>query len=377
MQINNGLSPDMGMFVVAPAATFLHHHSGFNGGQPQHYHSQSPSGFIGFDGGSTPALGVGVGVIPLAADDLFVNTCNRGRGNGGGFQLWQNQQASAAVAAADAAEGYNSPRASVTDNDYTKKGNEAGVELQHTQGSTCVDRQEFPPVHGGGNGIECVGFSSSAAAATCQDCGNQAKKDCIHQRCRTCCKNRGLPCSTHVKSTWVPAARRRERHLYSNSAVTASCSQSASSGAKKPRLVLGNQSQTSHTSTSNNTAATATTGDSGGGSMPKQVTAPAEFRCVRVSPMDGGEDDEYAFQAVVRIGGHVFKGFLYDQGLDPGESSGKAVNRSEQFNTATSPPIVAASSESHDIYGGDAATSAEVGMLGIGGSNFGLGNLFQ
>jgi LRP1 type putative zinc finger protein len=45
----------------------------------------------------------------------------------------------------------------------------------------------------------------------CQDCGNQAKKDCPHSRCRTCCKSRGFPCNTHVKSTWVSAAKRRER----------------------------------------------------------------------------------------------------------------------------------------------------------------------
>ena len=45
----------------------------------------------------------------------------------------------------------------------------------------------------------------------CQDCGNQAKKDCPHLRCRTCCKSRGFQCQTHVKSTWVPAAKRRER----------------------------------------------------------------------------------------------------------------------------------------------------------------------
>lgn len=45
----------------------------------------------------------------------------------------------------------------------------------------------------------------------CQDCGNQAKKDCVHLRCRTCCKSRGFQCQTHVKSTWVPAAKRRER----------------------------------------------------------------------------------------------------------------------------------------------------------------------
>lgn len=52
---------------------------------------------------------------------------------------------------------------------------------------------------GGGGGISC------------QDCGNQAKKDCQHMRCRTCCKSRGFQCQTHVKSTWVPASKRRER----------------------------------------------------------------------------------------------------------------------------------------------------------------------
>lgn len=53
--------------------------------------------------------------------------------------------------------------------------------------------------------------SSSGGGVSCQDCGNQAKKDCIHMRCRTCCKSRGFDCQTHVKSTWVPAAKRRER----------------------------------------------------------------------------------------------------------------------------------------------------------------------
>lgn len=58
-------------------------------------------------------------------------------------------------------------------------------------------------------------FAGAAAAAAggmnCQDCGNQAKKDCAYLRCRTCCKSRGFQCQTHVKSTWVPAAKRRER----------------------------------------------------------------------------------------------------------------------------------------------------------------------
>jgi LRP1 type putative zinc finger protein len=55
---------------------------------------------------------------------------------------------------------------------------------------------------------------STGGGVSCQDCGNQAKKDCVHMRCRTCCKSRGLDCPTHVKSTWVPAAKRRERQQH-------------------------------------------------------------------------------------------------------------------------------------------------------------------
>lgn len=399
MQINHGLTPDMGMFVVAPAASFLHHHHSFNG-QHQHFHHQNQPTCIGFDGSnpSATALGVGVGVIPLLADDLLMSSSNRGRGSGG-LQLWENQDVAPATA------GHNSSSNSAANINYTKK---PSTMAEHTHGSPSNNSPNLFQLQGGAAGG--VATSSSTGAATCQDCGNQAKKDCIHRRCRTCCKSRGLDCATHVKSTWVPAARRRERQQASHStnpaAVTASCSQSVSSGAKKPRLVLGNNSQTSHTSTSNNTTATATTprsfdtGDSGGGSMPKQLTAPAEFRCVRVSPMDGGEDDEFAYQAVVRIGGHVFKGFLYDQGLDndsddhaennvphPGlfpnisdlhlgarGGSNNVILGSGQ-GTSSSPPILAPSSDPHhDIYG---AVSGGGGMIGMGGSsNFGIGNPF-
>lgn len=64
------------------------------------------------------------------------------------------------------------------------------------------------------SGFRVMRPSSSGGAGggiNCQDCGNQAKKDCSHLRCRTCCKSRGFQCNTHVKSTWVPAAKRRER----------------------------------------------------------------------------------------------------------------------------------------------------------------------
>lgn len=50
--------------------------------------------------------------------------------------------------------------------------------------------------------------------------------------------------------------------------------------------------------------------------MPGQVQAPAVFKCVRVTAVDDGGEDEYAYHAVVKINGHVFKGFLYDQGRD-------------------------------------------------------------
>lgn len=51
------------------------------------------------------------------------------------------------------------------------------------------------------------------------------------------------------------------------------------------------------------------------------MRAPAVFKCVRVTALDDG-DDEYAYQAVVRIGGHIFKGFLYDQGFEGREREG-------------------------------------------------------
>ncbi|KAL9259734.1 EXPRESSION OF TERPENOIDS 1-like protein [Drosera capensis] len=51
--------------------------------------------------------------------------------------------------------------------------------------------------------------ASTSGSTTCQDCGNKAKRECAHMRCRTCCKGRGFHCPTHVKSTWVPLAARR------------------------------------------------------------------------------------------------------------------------------------------------------------------------
>lgn len=94
------------------------------------------------------------------------------------------------------------------------------------------------------------------------------------------------------------------------------------SGAKKPRLINSQTTTTSHTSTSNTTpprsfdTSSSHQDASFREGLPGQVRVPAVFKCVRVTALEDGED-EYAYQAVVKIGGHVFKGFLYDQGVEP------------------------------------------------------------
>ncbi|OMO87393.1 hypothetical protein COLO4_20661 [Corchorus olitorius] len=50
-------------------------------------------------------------------------------------------------------------------------------------------------------------------------------------------------------------------------------------------------------------------------SLPGQVRAPAVFRCIQVTAISDGEA-EVAYQATVNISGHVFKGFLYNKGVD-------------------------------------------------------------
>lgn len=105
-------------------------------------------------------------------------------------------------------------------------------------------------------------------------------------------------------------------------------------------------------------------------SLPGQVRAPAVFKCVRVTAVEDG-DDEYAYQAVVKIGGHVFKGFLYDQGVEGregfpniselhlGGGGGTSGGGNGGRNGASSPIL-----DTSDVYG------ASSGGL-LGGSNFG------
>ncbi|XP_017251520.1 protein SHI RELATED SEQUENCE 1 [Daucus carota subsp. sativus] len=176
------------------------------------------------------------------------------------------------------------------------------------------------------------GGSSSSGSGTisCQDCGNQAKKDCIYMRCRTCCKSQGFQCQTHVKSTWVPAAKRRERQqvnilgsspnslqLQDQQHQNQQLSLMRGEAPKRPR----ENPLASHPSGLQVNA------------FPAEVNSPAVFRCVRVSSVDE-TDEQFAYHTAVNIGGHVFKGLLYDQGPQSSTHYGIA---SESFPGAQQP----------------------------------------
>ncbi|TKY55861.1 SHI RELATED SEQUENCE 1 protein [Spatholobus suberectus] len=187
---------------------------------------------------------------------------------------------------------------------------------------------------GPGRGVSDDHSSSRSAFAamraaeggiSCQDCGNQAKKDCPHMRCRTCCKSRGYDCQTHVKSTWVPASKRRERQ----EALAALQEQQQRDISKRPR----------------DPAACTRLPSSGleQGHFPAMVSSPAEFRCVRVSCVEDA-DDRYAYQTAVSIGGHVFKGILYDYGPENNNNSNNNNNNNNNYMTGetSSTGVVAA-----------------------------------
>ncbi|KAJ8530213.1 hypothetical protein K7X08_037048 [Anisodus acutangulus] len=143
-----------------------------------------------------------------------------------------------------------------------------------------------------------------SSSSRCQDCGNQAKKDCTNLRCRTCCKSRGFQCETHIKSTWVPVSTRRPRHhLHQHHLSTIQQQQQQhqlQAAGPNPKRYRTNENQV--------------IGEEGG-DFPGEVSFPAVFRCIRVSSIDNVVD-QYAYQTSVKIAGHVFKGILYDQGPD-------------------------------------------------------------
>ncbi|KVH92350.1 protein SHI RELATED SEQUENCE 1-like [Cynara cardunculus var. scolymus] len=215
-----------------------------------------------------------------------------------------------------------------------------------------------------GHGVS--GGGSGGGGVSCQDCGNQAKKDCPHMRCRTCCKSRGFQCQTHVKSTWVPAAKRRERQQY-----ISATQQDQSRRRPHPTTKRTRSSQDHDNPNMVHPNAIAYNSSSGleVGNFPSEVTTPANFRCVRVSSIDETED-QFAYQAAVNIGGHMFKGILYDQGPEGqymgGDTSSGGSAGIPQLNLTTASPgnsTAAATFIGHSLYpslgGNDYMTSTQ------------------
>ncbi|KAL9270296.1 SHI RELATED SEQUENCE 5-like protein [Drosera capensis] len=164
---------------------------------------------------------------------------------------------------------------------------------------------------------------SAGGGINCQDCGNQAKKDCPHLRCRTCCKSRGFECATHVKSTWVPAAKRRERLQQLPSMQRQGNNDPNQSEILATRILQreeaakgGGGGEKRLRESGGGTVPSARFAAPGlqmGPNLPAEVTLPALFKCVRVTSIDDS-DEHLAYQTAVSIAGHVFKGILYNQG---------------------------------------------------------------
>ncbi|KAJ0240761.1 hypothetical protein HA466_0223430 [Hirschfeldia incana] len=161
--------------------------------------------------------------------------------------------------------------------------------------------------------VSHLATSSRSITISCRDCGNQAKKDCTHMRCRTCCKSRGFDCSTHVRSTWIPVARRRERQQQFHMSTSGGGGGSGGTNISKPTLPGTSSSRLPSDSAGLET---------GKASFPPEVSSDALFRCVKMSGVDEGGDGQYAYQTTVNIGGHLFKGLLYDQGPESSYMSG-------------------------------------------------------
>ncbi|KAL2497691.1 Protein SHI RELATED SEQUENCE 1 [Abeliophyllum distichum] len=204
------------------------------------------------------------------------------------------------------------------------------------------------------SGFLMMRSSSGGGGISCQDCGNQAKKDCSYVRCRTCCKSRGFQCQTHVKSTWVPAAKRRERQqqLAALQDQPQEQEQTQRDTAKRQRENPNASSSLVCTRIPTNTSGLEL------GNFPSEVNSEAVFRCVRVSAIDDAED-QYAYQTAVNIGGHVFKGILYDQGLenqyiagDTSSGGGSVSAGVQQFNLITGTAATANSTATTSAAGG-------------------------
>ncbi|PON77414.1 hypothetical protein TorRG33x02_240630 [Trema orientale] len=214
------------------------------------------------------------------------------------------------------------------------------------------------------------GGVNSGLTSRCQDCGNQAKKECVYMRCRTCCKSKGFQCQTHVKSTWVPLYRRRHRqqqqqqqhHHHHHHLLTTADSSTIHHHQDQDQdhddyqggqYYFNPKRLRSQLSINPNPPSSSAGLEETNINFPPEVKTTATFHVVRVRStvnVDGVDQnhDQFAYQTAVSIGGHVFKGILYDQGQETSPT------------TTTSPSTTA----TYGLAGaGDRTTSAGAGGL--------------
>ncbi|CAM6107735.1 unnamed protein product [Calypogeia fissa] len=237
--------------------------------------------------------------------------------------------------------------------EHNKDDQDHGALQLHDPNRAKQQQQQAPQPQPGGGPQGGVSAGTQGGTA-CLECGNQAKKDCLHQRCRTCCKSRGLQCPTHIKSTWVPAAKRRERQAAEAAAAAAGQPRPKSKRARSLALSAPANPTTSLTNTSAGTSPRGSDINSGQqqvkGRLPPEVRAQALFKCVQLPGVEDGEN-EFAYQATVKIGGHVFKGVLYDQGMDNGGSSVQHTNVADLQLGGRSMPSSSALIDPSNLYG--------------------------
>ncbi|XP_073127430.1 protein EXPRESSION OF TERPENOIDS 1-like [Henckelia pumila] len=208
------------------------------------------------------------------------------------------------------------------------------------------------------HGFLTMKSSGSGGGLSCQDCGNHAKKDCANMRCRTCCKNRGFHCQTHVKSTWVPAAKRRERLQQQQQQQINQQDQNINACRETAKRQRENKIPSALVPLSTSGLEV--------GNFPAEVSSQAVFRCVRVSAIDEGED-QYAYQTEVNISGHVFKGILYDQGADHTHYAAAAAGETTASSGGGSGTVSPAVGVLQQLNLTTAATSAAASGVGGGG----------
>ncbi|XP_004959623.1 protein SHI RELATED SEQUENCE 2 [Setaria italica] len=153
--------------------------------------------------------------------------------------------------------------------------------------------------------FDAASVLSATSAEGSLELRQQQPAGCAHRRCRSCCGSRGFVCPAHVRpSAHVPASSQCSERQQILAAASASTAAVAAPTRKRPLDAVATPTTTTSSSVGQPAAATVLE------RFAREVTLDAVFRRVRLGP----DDAEVAYHATVTIGGHVFRGVLYDVG---------------------------------------------------------------